>query len=127
MVALASGDGLSPEVAIAATAHLANSLDGCATDLGRAGKLVQGAARLTATISDEGTVDAVALTVAPGSAVKAQALLCLVSPAKLLSFPPKGRALGELPGSRVLVVEATWGFAGPADEAPPPRARGPAP
>jgi hypothetical protein len=109
VLGVAEATGLSPDVARAAGEHLADALDGCATELGRRGTLVEGAARVAASIGADGTVEAVALTTTPGDAVKAQALLCIVSPVKLLSFPavPLG---ADRATSRALVVEATWGL-----------------
>lgn len=115
-VALAEARGMAPELGVAVTEHLADALDACVTELGRGGKLVAGAARLVALVGDDGAVSGVRLTTAPGDAVRANALLCVASPAKLLTFPPRvGAQDGGTPaatgteGTRGFAVEVTWG------------------
>jgi hypothetical protein len=83
--------------------HLADALDACATDLGRNGKLVDGAARVVVRVGDGGAIDGLNVTLAPGSAVAANALLCLITPIKLMTFEPIDG------GARAFAIEAAWG------------------
>ena len=106
LVTVAIGEvvGIPEEPGRAALEALADAFEGCAEDLARQQKLVSGAARIVAKVSREGAVETVALTVSPGDAVKANALLCFVAPAKLLVFP----ASAQREVDRVLLVEAVW-------------------
>ena len=79
---------------------------------------MNGAARIAAGISPAGTPFGLALTVAPGGPVMANALLCFITPFKLTSFPPADAESK----ARGLAVEATWG---PALEAAPSPSRSP--
>jgi hypothetical protein len=109
IVGLAEARGMSNDVAFRVVDHLADALDSCATDLGRQGKLVDGAARVVAMIGADGAVSGLNVKLAPGAAVEANALLCLVTPLKLTTFDPAASA-GDGDGkSRGLAIEATWG------------------
>jgi hypothetical protein len=88
VVALAEARGLDPVVARAAVDRLADSLDTCATDQGRQGRLVDGAARVAVQIDDSGNI--------AGASVK-------YDPVKMLTFPPTDA------GARGFAVEAIWG------------------
>ncbi len=103
VVALAEARGLADDVARRAIDHLADALDACATDLGRQGKLAAGALRVVAQIGADGTVSGLNVKVAPEAT--ANAILCLVAPLKLTSFPA---AEGDA-GARGIAIEATWG------------------
>ena len=72
----------------------------------RARPLRHGAARRGASrrrSRDDGAIGGVSLRIDPGGGTPAVALLCLVAPIKLLSFPPADA------GARGLAVEALWG------------------
>jgi hypothetical protein len=103
---------MDPKTTARTLDRLADSLEACAEDLAKNGKLVNGAARIAAEISPAGTPVGLALKVAPGGPVMANALLCFITPFKLTSFPPADAAAP----ARGLAVEATWG---PSLEAAP--------
>ena len=102
-VALAEARGLDDADARRAIDHLADALDACATDLGRHDKLVDGAVRVVAQIAPDGSVSG--LNVKVGQAATANAILCVIAPLKLTSFP----ASEADAGARGLAIEATWG------------------
>jgi hypothetical protein len=104
-VALAEARGIDGAVASRIVDHLANSLAACADGLAREGKLVDGAARIAAEIAPDGTPTGLALKVAPGGAVAANAILCFITPFKLTSFP----LAAPNQGPRGVAIEATWG------------------
>jgi hypothetical protein len=103
-VALSSEHGLGLEIASGAVAHLADSMDACATGLARSGKLVDGAVRVSASVAPGGAVTVARVTVAPGDAVAANALLCVLAPLKMITFAP-----GDANADRALAIDATWG------------------
>lgn len=102
-VALAEGRGLSPELSSGAIDRLADMLQSCAGELQRQGKLVSGAVRVIAQIGPDGLVTGVNVKVAPGAT--ANALLCVIAPVKLLTFPPSSADAGALRG---MAIEAAW-------------------
>jgi hypothetical protein len=106
VVALAEARGLDPRAARLAIDRLADALDTCATEEGRKGSLVSGAARLVAQIADDGSVAQTSLRVDPGTGVLQNAVLCLVAPAKMLAFGPSDA------GARGMAIEALWGKVG---------------
>jgi hypothetical protein len=106
VIGLAEARGMTNDIASRAVDHLADALDSCATDLGRQGKLVDGAARIVAMVGADGAVSGLNVKLAPGSAVAANALLCLVTPLKLTTFDPG--AAGDA-AQRGFAIEATWG------------------
>jgi hypothetical protein len=110
VVALAEARGLQPAIARAAVDQLADAIDACATEEGRRGSLVEGAGRIIAQIDDNGHVSATAVRVDPGEGVARSAVVCLVSPTKLLVFPPADA------GVRGIAIEALWGKTIPAQE-----------
>jgi hypothetical protein len=117
MVAIAESRGLDKQAAAQLIDKLADSLDACATRLASEGKLSPGAARVAARIDRDGSPSGLALTLTPGPGPTANALLCFVSPFKLLRFP----AADVDPATRGLAVEAVWGSVTPAPSpAPPP-------
>ena len=103
VVALAEARGLDDADARRAIDHLADALDACATDLGRHDALVEGAVRVVARIAADGSVSGLNVTV--GQAATANAILCVIAPLKLTSFP----ASQADAGARGLAIEATWG------------------
>jgi hypothetical protein len=103
VVALAEARGLDPTVAHAAVDRLADSLDTCATDQGRKGTLVDGAARVAVQIDDSGNIAGTSVKFDPGPGVAENAALCFVAPVKMLTFPPADA------GARGFAVEAIWG------------------
>jgi hypothetical protein len=105
VVGLAEARGMDPADVARVVDHLADSLEACSEDLAKNGKLVNGAARIAAEVSSGGTPVGLALKVAPGSAVMANALLCFITPFKLTSFP----AVSPETPARGLAIEATWG------------------
>lgn len=106
VVALAEARGLDPLAARAAIERLADALDTCATEEGRKGTLSSGAARLVAQIADDGSVAQTSLRVDPGAGILQNAVVCLVAPAKMLSFGPTDA------GARGIAIEALWGKVG---------------
>ena len=103
VVALAEARGLDPAIARAAIDRLADALDTCATDEGRKGTLVNGAARIVMQIDGDGRVAGTSLRVDPGAGVAQNAVVCLVAPAKMLAFPAADA------GTRGMAIEALWG------------------
>ncbi len=103
VVALAEARGLDPVVARAAIDRLADALDTCATEEGRRGTLVNGAARVVAQIDGDGRVSGTSVRIDPGAGVAPNAVVCLVAPAKMLAFPPADA------GARGIAIEALWG------------------
>jgi hypothetical protein len=112
-VALAEARGLDDAVASGVVDRLADALAACAAGLAPEGKLVNGAARIAAEIGPDGTPSGLALKVAPGGAVAANAILCFITPFKLTTFP----LATTNQGPRGIAIEATWG----PDVAGPPR------
>ncbi len=104
VIGLAEARGLSNDVAARAVDHLADALDSCATELGRQGKLVDGAARIVAMVGSDGAVSGLNVKLAPGAAVAANALLCLVTPLKLTTFD-----VADAGSTRGFAIEASWG------------------
>ena len=105
VVALAEARGIDPVVAHAAIDRLADALDTCMTDEGRKGTLADGAARVVAQIDPDGAVVGTSLKVDPGAGVAQNAVLCLVAPIRMLSFPPVDA--GAV--TRGMAIEALWG------------------
>lgn len=103
VVALAEARGIDPQVAKAAVERLADALDTCATDEGRKGTLVDGAARVIAQVDEKGNIAGTSVKVDPGAGVAQMAVLCLVAPIRMLTFPPADA------GPRGFAVEALWG------------------
>jgi hypothetical protein len=104
-VALARQTGLGDEMATRAAEHLADALDACATNLGAKGKLAEGTIRIEASVATDGSIIPQHVTVAPGDAVAANALLCVIAPLKLTTFPPDP---GDA-GARSFAIDASWG------------------
>jgi hypothetical protein len=103
VVALAEARGIESVTARAAVDRLADRLDACITDEARKGGPVEGAARVVAQIDATGAVAATRVRIDPGASSASNAVVCLVAPMKLLTFPP-GSADG-----RGIAIEALWG------------------
>jgi hypothetical protein len=103
LVALAEARGIAPAVARSAVDQLADALDTCVTLRGRSGGHVDGAARVVAAIDDSGSVMSPKVRIDPGEGVAASAVVCLVAPVRLLTFPAADA------GARGIAVEALWG------------------
>ena len=103
-VALAEARGIPKELGRAATEKIADALQSCAADLLKQGRLVKGAARVIVRVSAEGNLGGMNVTIAPGAAVAANAILCFIAPIKALSLPPSERDAGD----RALALEAAW-------------------
>jgi hypothetical protein len=111
VVALAEARGIAVDIARAAIEHLADAVDTCVTEEGRKGALLQGAARVVAQVDASGNIAGVSLRVDPSAGRARDAVLCLVAPTKLLTFPPADA------GVRGIAVEALWGMGVPAPDA----------
>jgi hypothetical protein len=118
VIGLAEARGMSNELASRAVDHLADALDSCATELGRQGKLVDGTARIVAMVGADGAVGGLNVKLAPGAAVAANALLCLVTPLKLTTFDA-GEASDAGSAARGFAIEASWGPRVAAASSPP--------
>jgi hypothetical protein len=103
VVALAEARGIEPAIARAAVDHLADAADACAADERRKGAPVQGAARVVAQIDGDGRVLGTNVRLDPGPGVAPSAVLCVVAPVRLLTFPPADG------GARGIAIEALWG------------------
>jgi hypothetical protein len=116
-VALAEARGIDDAVASHVVDRLADALAACAEGLARQGKLVNGAARIAAEVAPDGAPTGLALRVAPGGSVAANAILCFITPFKLTTFP----LASPDHGPRGIAIEATWGpdVAGPAPSPAP--------
>jgi hypothetical protein len=103
IVALAEARGIDSQVARALVDRLADALDTCATEEGRRGTLVNGAARVAVQIDDTGNIAGTSVRFDPGPGIAESAALCLIAPVKMLTFPPADA------GARGFAVEALWG------------------
>jgi hypothetical protein len=103
VVALAEGRGLDAVIARAAVDRLADRLDACVTEQSQKGGPVEGAARVVAQISATGAVAATQVRIDPGGNGASSAVLCLVAPLKLLTFPAADH------DGRGIAIEALWG------------------
>jgi hypothetical protein len=115
-IALTRQTGLGAEMGTRTADHLADALDACATNLAAKGKLVDGAIRIEASVADGGSVTVTRVTVAPGDAVAANALLCVMAPLKLTMFAPASSD----GGARAFAIDASWGPQGAAQGRPAP-------
>jgi hypothetical protein len=104
-VGIAEARGMDGATAARVIDRLADSLEACAEGLSSQGRLVDGAARIAAQIAPDGAPGGLALRIAPGDAVKANAILCFIAPFKLTSFP----VAGPDDPPRGIAIEATWG------------------
>jgi hypothetical protein len=83
--------------------HLADELEACATRLQETGSLVLGAARMVVASGAKGNAEIGDTELQPGSGIAANALLCIVAPARATPFPSAGSA-----GIPAILIEATW-------------------
>jgi hypothetical protein len=104
VVALAEARGIDPVVAHAAIDRVADALDACATEEGRKGTLVDGAARVVVQIDESGNVAGTNVHFDPGAGVAQNAVVCFVAPVRMLTFPPAAAS-----ARRGLAIEALWG------------------
>jgi hypothetical protein len=107
VVALAEARGIDAPLARAAVDQLADAVNHCATDQRARGLPFEGAARIVAQIDGEGRVAATSLRVDPGAGAPQTAVLCLVAPVRLVTFPPADG------GTRGMAIEALWGHPAP--------------
>ena len=111
-VALAEARGIAPEIGVAATERLADALQSCAAEAQRQRQLARGAARVVAHVNDNGAIDAIQIKVSPGRRVAANAILCVIAPVRLLTFPPRSAGSeADDAGARKdrgIAIEATW-------------------
>jgi hypothetical protein len=112
IVALAEARGIEAVTARAAVDRLADRLDACVTDQARGGSPVTGAARVIAQIDATGAVEATRVRIDPGASNASTAVVCLVAPVKLLTFPA---AEGD---GRGIAIEALWGQVAPQTQPP---------
>jgi hypothetical protein len=108
VVALAEARGIAPDLARAAVDRLADALDACITERGQRSPHVEGAARVVAPIEESGGVGPPSVRIDPGEGVAENAVVCLVAPVRLLTFPPVDA------GGRGIAIEALWGRIIPA-------------
>ncbi len=117
-VGLAEARGLTPDEARSVVDRLAGAFEACAA---RLGSLAPGAARLVVLLDERGRVTGSDAKLAPGSETARAGLLCLISPARGLSYPSLSPAAGppaSRRGARGFAVEAAWESSGAAPEAP---------
>jgi hypothetical protein len=110
VVGLAEARGITEEVAERAVDRLADELERCTTQLSERGQLVEGAARVVAYVDENGAVGKPLVKASPGSGVVQNTLVCIVSPMRLLVFPPATDTDAGA-GQRGIAVEARWGAA----------------
>ena len=103
-IALAEARGIGDAIASRAIDRLADSFEGCAADLDKRRQLVDGAMRVVAGVDPGGTLVGLNVKMGSGNAITANALLCVIAPLKLLTFPP---AEGDA-GARGIAIETTW-------------------
>jgi hypothetical protein len=125
VVALAEARGLEDAVAARATERLADEFEACAKVEASQGRLVDGAGRVVAYLDDGGVVGPPLVRAAPGGAVAANLLLCVVAPLRQMAFPPKDDAPDGGPVRRGVAFEVKWSPAGAGPSATPGGADGP--
>jgi hypothetical protein len=107
IVGLAEARGIVEEVAERAVDRLADELERCAVRLAEGGQLAEGAARVVAYVDENGAVGKPLVKASPGAGVVQNALVCIVSPMRLLGFPPAAADAGA--AQRGIAIEARWG------------------
>ena len=103
-VGLAEARGISADVAARAIDRVADSLDACEKDLRAQNRFVGGAIRIVALIDDRGAVEGVNVKLSDDKGAAANAILCVVAPVRLLTFPPNDGDAGQ----RGIAIEASW-------------------
>jgi len=83
--------------------RMSDELESCARRLEGSGALVEGAASLVAVAGARGTTEISDIRFAPGGAVAANALECIVAPLRARPFPPTTDG-----GIAAVAIEATW-------------------
>jgi len=103
-VGLAEARGIAADVAARAVDSVADQLDACERDLRSKNRFVAGAIRIVAQIDDRGAVEGVNVKMSDDKGAAANAILCVVAPLRLLTFPPNA---GDA-GARGIAIEASW-------------------
>jgi hypothetical protein len=103
-VGLAEARGIPADVAARAVDHVADALDACEHDLRNQNRFVAGAIRIVAIVDDRGAVEGVNVKLSDDKGAAANAILCVVAPVRLLTFPPND---GDA-GARGIAIEASW-------------------
>lgn len=85
--------------------RVADELESCAQRLETSGALATGAASLVAIAGPRGNAEISDIRFAPGGAVAANALECIVAPLRANAFPAATKA-----GVPAVAIEATWGI-----------------
>lgn len=102
-VALAGARNIADGDAQRIVDRIADEMEACARGQEAEGKLVDGAARIVVASVGKGNAQIGDMEIAPGGAVAANALLCLVAPIKAMPF-----ALGSPEKTPAILLEATW-------------------
>ncbi len=102
-IGIAEARGTSEAEAKALVDRLADGAARCMEGLAKDGKLVDGALRMVMSFDGGGIGAAPEVVFAPGPAVTANGLLCVVAPARMLALAPNDG------GARALAVEVAWG------------------
>ena len=103
-VGLAEARGIPADVAARAVDRVADQLDACEKDLRSQDKFVAGAIRIVALVDDRGAVEGVNVKISDDKGAAANAILCVVAPVRLLTFPPSDGDAGQ----RGIAIEASW-------------------
>jgi hypothetical protein len=103
-VGLAEARGIPADVAARAVDRVADQLDACEKDLRSQDRFVAGAIRIVAMIDDRGAVEGVNVKISDDKGAAANAILCVVAPVRLLTFPPNDGDAGQ----RGIAIEASW-------------------
>ena len=108
VVAIAESRGVSKEAAKLALERLGASFESCLADFEKKAPLKPGAARIIVPVDDGGLVGEPLVKLSDTTAdTKVTTLICLVAPAKMMTFPPPGPTSPEA-GTRGMAIEATW-------------------
>lgn len=102
-IGLVGAKRMSEADAVRFVDRLADELEACAVRQEARGLLVPGAASLVVVGGANGAATVGDLQLAPGGAVAANALECLIAPARAATLPR-----GTADGAAALAVEATW-------------------
>jgi hypothetical protein len=103
-VGLAEARGIPADVAARAVDAVADQLQACEKDLRDHDRFVAGAIRIVAMIDDRGAVEGVNVKISDDKGAAANAILCVVAPVRLLTFPPNDGDAGR----RGIAIEASW-------------------
>lgn len=108
VVALAESRGVDKDSARRAIRKLADSAEACARSELAAGHLVKGAGRIAARVTDSGQLANLNVQLEPGGDIAANALVCVVAPAKLIVLTPTAFDAGAKARARGLAFEVLW-------------------